>query len=109
MVKGSGNYGLASGTQGQSGVFAFHRCTWASTMVRFPAGCGRAPCASVASAAPAASVVPNVRRVIMMGPPCWRLFDHLVGAQQNGCRQRDAHRLRSLQIDHELELNDLLE
>ena len=41
MVNGSGNCGLAPGSQGQSGEFAFQKCTWASTIVRLLAGCGR--------------------------------------------------------------------
>src|SRR5215470_14396023 len=32
------------------------------------------------------------------------LFDHLVGAQKNGCRHIEAEGLRSLEIDHDLEL-----
>src|SRR5215467_9576336 len=67
MVNGSGNCGLAPGSQGQSGEFAFQKCTWASTIVRLLAGCESAFCALVASAAPAISVVPNLRRVSMMG------------------------------------------
>jgi hypothetical protein len=63
MVNGSGNCGLAPA---QSGEFAFQKCTWASTIVRLLAGCGRACCALVASAAPATSVVPKLRRVSMM-------------------------------------------
>jgi hypothetical protein len=78
MVNGSGNCGLAPGSQAQSGEFAFQKCTWASTIVRLLAGCGRACCALVASAAPATSVVPNLRRVSMMvlpdGAALWRLF-----------------------------------
>ena len=67
MVNGSGNCGLAPGSQGQSGELAFQKCTWASTIVRLPAGCGRPCCALVLSAAPATSVVPmNLRRVGMM-------------------------------------------
>src|SRR5205807_2373729 len=46
--------------------FAFQRCTWASTIMRLPAGCDRADCALAATAAPAASAAPNSRRVIMM-------------------------------------------
>src|SRR5262249_29462888 len=67
MVNGSGNCGLTPGSQGQSGELAFQKCTWASTIVRLLAGCGRACCALVVSAAPATSGVPmNVRRVSMM-------------------------------------------
>src|SRR4051795_406923 len=66
MVNGSGNCGFAPGSQGQSGEFAFQRCTWASTMVRLAADCGRAGCSLAATAAPAASVAPNSRRVIML-------------------------------------------
>src|SRR5438445_3346021 len=70
MVNGSGNSGLAPGSQAQSGEFAFQKCTWASTIVRLPAGCGRACCTLVVSAAPATSVVPmNLRRVSMMVLP----------------------------------------
>src|SRR5947209_9556200 len=66
MVNGSGNCGFAPGSLGQSGEFAFHRCTWASTIVRLAAGCGCAGCAFPATAAPAASAAPNSRRVIMV-------------------------------------------
>src|SRR5262249_39960410 len=67
MVNGSGNCGLTPGSQGQSGELAFQKCTWASTIVRLLAGCGRACCASVVSAAPATSVVPmNLLRVSVM-------------------------------------------
>ena len=70
IVNGSGSCGLAPGTHGQSGVFAFHRCTCASTIVRFCARCGSAGCTPAASAAPAPSVVPmNLRRVSMVPPP----------------------------------------
>jgi hypothetical protein len=63
MVKGSGSCGVMPGTHFQSGVSAFHRWIWASTISRLRAGwaagaCadpGCAPCA--ASAAPAPSVV----------------------------------------------------
>jgi hypothetical protein len=37
------------------------------------------------------------------------LFDHLVGAQQDRCRQIDAERLGSLEIDDRLELDRPLE
>ena len=72
MVNGSGNCGLAPGSQAQSGEFAFQKCTWASTIVRLLAGCGRACCALVASAAPATSVVPKFASCQHDGPPCWR-------------------------------------
>ena len=79
MVNGSGNCGLTPGSQGQSGELAFQKCTWASTIVRLLAGCGRACCALVVSAAPATSVVPmNLRRVGMMvlpdGAALWQRF-----------------------------------
>src|SRR5262245_42363315 len=75
MVNGSGNCGLAPGAQGQSGEFAFQKCTWASTIMRLLAGCGRACCAPVDSAAPATSVVPmNSRRVTMKSSPISPLF-----------------------------------
>jgi len=86
MVNGSGNCGLTPGSQGQSGELAFQKCTWASTIVRSYAGCGRA-CPLVVSAAPATSVVPmNLRRVIMMvlpdGAALWQRF--VVGILQPG-------------------------
>src|SRR5690242_5502518 len=34
MVNGSGNCGFRPGTHFQSGVSAFHRCAWASTIIR---------------------------------------------------------------------------
>src|SRR5215468_11100964 len=75
MVNGSGNCGLAPASQGQSGEFAFQKCTWASTIVRLLVGCGLACCALVASAAPATSVVPmNLRRVNMLVLPDGSLF-----------------------------------
>jgi len=88
MVNGSGNCGLAPGSQGQSGVFAFQKCTWASTMVRFPAGCGRAGSALEAAAAPAASVAPNSRRVIMMSSPPTALACRRSSAKRQGSRDR---------------------
>ena len=60
---------LRPGTCPASGEFAFQKCTWASTIVRLLAGCGRTCCALVASAAPATIVVPNLRRVRMMVVP----------------------------------------
>ena len=36
-------------------------------------------------------------------------FDHLVGAQQDRCRQLDADRLGGLEIDDEIELGRLLD
>src|SRR5262249_894080 len=79
MVNGSGNCGLTPGSQGQSDELAFQKCTWASTIVRLLAGCGRACCALVVSAGPATSVVPmNLRRVSMMvlpdGAALWQRF-----------------------------------
>src|SRR5262249_43420319 len=79
MVNGSGNCGVTPGSQGQSGELAFQKCTWASTIVRLLAGCGRACCAPVASAAPATSAVPmNLRRVSMVvlpdGATLWQRF-----------------------------------
>src|SRR5437588_6971563 len=75
MVNGSGNCGLTPGSQGQSGVFAFQKCTWASTIVRLLAGCGRACCALVVIAAPATSVVPmNLRRVSIVASLMAPLF-----------------------------------
>jgi hypothetical protein len=37
-----------------------------------------------------------------------RLFEHLVGAGEEGLRYRDAHSLRGLVIDHQFELRGLL-
>ena len=37
------------------------------------------------------------------------LFDHLVGAQENGSRQINAKRLGSLEIDDRLEFSDLFD
>src|SRR5262249_40359375 len=87
MVNGSGNCGLTPGSQGQSGELAFQKCTWASTIVRLLAGCGRVCCALVASAGPATSVVPmNLRRVSIMvlpdGAALWQRF--VVGILQPG-------------------------
>src|SRR5262249_36412678 len=69
IVNGSGNCGLTPGSQGQSAVFAFQKCTWASTIIRLPAGCDRAGCALVPSVAPAARLMPNSRRVIIWALP----------------------------------------
>src|SRR5205814_1376270 len=74
MVNGSGNCGLAPGSQAQSGEFAFQRCTWASTIVRLLAGCGRAFCSLVVSTAPATSVVPMNLRRVSMRPSLMPLF-----------------------------------
>jgi hypothetical protein len=56
MVNGSGICGFTPGTHFQSSVSAFHRCTWASTMVRL-AGC--APDFCTANVAPVASAEPR--------------------------------------------------
>jgi hypothetical protein len=38
-----------------------------------------------------------------------RLLDHLVGAQQDRCRQRDAERFGGLEIDREFEIGGLFD
>ena len=38
-----------------------------------------------------------------------RLFEHLIGQQEQRWRHRDPQRLGGLQIDHELELHGLLD
>src|SRR5258708_14090768 len=71
MVNGSGNCGLTPGSQGQFGELAFQKCTWASTIVRLLAGCGRACCALVVSAAPATTAPPTTSPppTILAPPP----------------------------------------
>src|SRR5262249_31190774 len=61
MVKGSGICGLRPGTHCQSGDSAFHKCTWASTIMRLRSPCAAGACAAAdfekVSAAPAPSVL----------------------------------------------------
>src|SRR5947208_1042369 len=57
MVKGSGSWGLAPGTHGQSADSAFHRWTCESTIVRLRTGCATIcwhPCVARARPAPRA-------------------------------------------------------
>jgi hypothetical protein len=75
IVNGSGNCGLVPGSQAQSDEFAFQKCTWASTIVRLLADCGRTFRTLVASAAPATIVVPKLRRVRMMASLLARFFN----------------------------------
>ena len=58
MVNGSGSCGVAPGTHGRSGVFAFQRWICESTISRRRAGCcaGAGAAARVVSANPAPSV-----------------------------------------------------
>src|SRR5215468_6789333 len=94
IVNGSGNCGLAPGSQAQSDEFAFQKCTWASTIVRLLADCGRTSRALVASAAPATIVVPKLRRVSMIASLLARLFNVLLADCNRGRAKRNPPKVR---------------
>src|SRR5690349_21550314 len=91
MVNGSGSCGFMPGTHFQSSDSAFHRCTWASTMVRFDC----AVASFDASAAVAATVDPtNWRRDSMDVLPRCRHSDD--GVAKSLPRFRDDHNGRAM-------------